>query len=132
MNGMRACIKARDRFSAHVMIGPSPCYVTDGDYESGFSRADCWAARDDGSDYLGWSSNMAPANVGSAEQPEVAVELTNSFCPTDPDIARHFAHVTFSRTTAPTCPSSRLRCAGLGRSTLVGLDETRNEVGRTC
>jgi sigma-B regulation protein RsbQ len=38
---------------------------------------------------------MAPAIMGSADQPELAVELTNSFCRTDPDIARHFARVTF-------------------------------------
>jgi sigma-B regulation protein RsbQ len=94
--GMLAGIAAPDRFKAHVMIGPSPCYVNDGDYVGGFGRADI-----DGlletmeSNYLGWSSNMAPAIMGSPEQPELAVELTNSFCRTDPDIARHFARVTF-------------------------------------
>ncbi len=96
MIGMLAGIDAPDRFRSHIMIGPSPCYVNDGDYVGGFSRADI-----DGlletmeSNYLGWSSNMAPAIMGSAEQPELAVELTNSFCRTDPDIARHFARVTF-------------------------------------
>jgi len=96
MIGMLAGIEAPDRFSTHVMIGPSPCYVNDGDYVGGFTRADI-----DGlletmeSNYLGWSSNMAPAIMGSADQPDLAVELTNSFCRTDPDIARHFARVTF-------------------------------------
>jgi sigma-B regulation protein RsbQ len=96
MIGMLAGIAAPDRFKAHVMIGPSPCYINEGDYVGGFSRADI-----DGlletmeSNYLGWSSNMAPAIMGSPEQPELSVELTNSFCRTDPKIASHFARVTF-------------------------------------
>jgi sigma-B regulation protein RsbQ len=38
---------------------------------------------------------MAPAIMGAPDQPELAVELTNSFCRTDPEIAGHFARVTF-------------------------------------
>jgi sigma-B regulation protein RsbQ len=111
MIGMLAGIAAPDRFKAHVMIGPSPCYVNDGNYIGGFARADIDSLLETmESNYLGWSSNMAPAIMGSAEQPELAVELTNSFCRTDPDIARHFARVTFlsdhrrdvSKLTAPT------------------------------
>ena len=33
--------------------------------------------------------------MGNAERPELGQELTNSFCRTDPDIAGHFARVTF-------------------------------------
>ena len=47
------------------------------------------------SNYLGWSSNMAPAIMGAPDQPELGVELTNSFCRTDPEIAKQFARVTF-------------------------------------
>jgi sigma-B regulation protein RsbQ len=83
-------------FAAHVMVGPSPCYVNDGDYVGGFERADIdslLATLE--SNYLGWSSTMAPAIMGSVEQPELGIELTNSFCRTDPEIAKHFARVTF-------------------------------------
>jgi sigma-B regulation protein RsbQ len=38
---------------------------------------------------------MAPAIMGAPDQPELGQELTNSFCRTDPDIAAHFARVTF-------------------------------------
>jgi sigma-B regulation protein RsbQ len=38
---------------------------------------------------------MAPVMMGNADRPELAAELTNSFCSTDPDIARQFARVTF-------------------------------------
>ncbi|MDY0747653.1 alpha/beta hydrolase [Paucibacter sp. R3-3] len=94
--GMLATIAAPQRFAAHIMVGPSPCYINDDDYLGGFTREDI-----DGllsaleSNYLGWSSSMAPAIMGSPEQPELGVELTNSFCRTDPDIAKHFARVTF-------------------------------------
>ncbi|MDQ2734533.1 MAG: alpha/beta hydrolase [Pseudomonadota bacterium] len=96
MTGMLAGIKAPERIAAHVMIAPSPCYVNDADYVGGFTRADIDSLLETmESNYLGWSSNMAPAIMGAAGQPELAVELTNSFCRTDPDIARHFARVTF-------------------------------------
>jgi sigma-B regulation protein RsbQ len=60
--GMLACIQAPGRIHAQFMVGPSPCYINDGDYLGGFTRADI-----DGllgtleSNYLGWSSTMAPA-----------------------------------------------------------------------
>lgn len=96
MIGMLANIKAPERFAAQVMIGPSPCYLNDGDYVGGFERPDIEALLDTlESNYLGWSSNMAPAIMGAPEQPELAEELTNSFCRTDPEIAKHFARVTF-------------------------------------
>lgn len=96
MIGMLAGVEAPASFAAQVMIGPSPCYLNDGDYHGGFTRADI-----DGllhtldSNYLGWASNMGPAIMGAPGQPELSVELTNSFCRTDPDIAKHFARVTF-------------------------------------
>jgi len=96
MIGLLADIKAHDRFAAQVMVGPSPCYINDGDYVGGFSRNDIDSLLETlESNYLGWSSNMAPAIMGAPDQPELAQELTNSFCRTDPDIAKHFARVTF-------------------------------------
>jgi hypothetical protein len=40
MIGMLAGIEQPDRFAAHVMVGPSPCYINDGEYVGGFSRSD--------------------------------------------------------------------------------------------
>jgi sigma-B regulation protein RsbQ len=78
------------------MVGPSPSYINDGDYVGGFARADIEGLLETlESNYLGWSSNLAPAIMGAPDQPELAVELPNSFCRTDPDIAKHFARVTF-------------------------------------
>jgi sigma-B regulation protein RsbQ len=96
MIGMLANLKMPERFAAQIMIGPSPCYINDGEYVGGFSRADIEGLLDTlDSNYLGWSSNMAPAIMGAPDKPELAVELTNSFCRTDPEIAKQFARVTF-------------------------------------
>jgi sigma-B regulation protein RsbQ len=38
---------------------------------------------------------MAPTIMGAPDRPELGQELTNSFCQTDPEIAKHFARVTF-------------------------------------
>ena len=115
--GMLASIKAPQRFVANVMVGPSPCYINDGDYVGGFSREDIDDLLDtmDGN-YLGWSSNMAPAIMGAPSQPQLGAELTNSFCRTDPEIARHFARATFlsdHRADVPrsTTPTLILQCS---------------------
>jgi len=116
MIGMLANIRQPDKFAAQVMIGPSPCYVNDNGYFGGFERKDI-----DGlletleSNYLGWASTMAPAIMGAPEQPELGVELTNSFCRTDPEIAKHFARVTFlsdNRADVPrlTSPTLLVQC----------------------
>jgi sigma-B regulation protein RsbQ len=96
MIGMLADLKAPEKFAAHVMIGPSPCYINDGDYMGGFTRKDIEGLLETlESNYLGWSSNMAPAIMGAPDKPELGQELTNSFCRTDPEIAKQFARVTF-------------------------------------
>jgi sigma-B regulation protein RsbQ len=82
--------------AAHVMIAPSPCYINDGDYVGGFERSDIDSLLETlEGNYLGWASTMAPTIMGAPGQPELTEELTNSFCRTDPEIARQFARVTF-------------------------------------
>lgn len=96
MIGVLAAIREPDRFDKLVLVGPSPCYVNDGDYVGGFRREDIEELLDSlDSNYLGWSSAMAPVIMGNGDRPELGAELTNSFCRTDPEIARHFARVTF-------------------------------------
>jgi sigma-B regulation protein RsbQ len=96
MIGVLAAKQEPDLFTALVLVGPSPRYINDADYVGGFTRQDIDGLLDSlDSNYLGWSSAMAPAIMGNPERPELGVELTNSFCRTDPDIAAHFARVTF-------------------------------------
>src|SRR3954470_17114128 len=40
MIGLLANIKQPELFAAQVMVGPSPCYINDGDYFGGFGRKD--------------------------------------------------------------------------------------------
>jgi sigma-B regulation protein RsbQ len=96
MIGVLAAAHEPERFARLVLIGPSPRYIDDQDYTGGFTRADIEELLDSmDSNYLGWSSAMAPVIMGNEERPELGEELTNSFCRTDPDIARQFARVTF-------------------------------------
>ncbi|SAK59998.1 alpha/beta hydrolase [Caballeronia glebae] len=96
MIGMLAAIKHPCRFAANVMIAPSPFFINDRPYEGGFTRADIdEMLRTLESNYLGWSSAMAPPIMGAPNGPELGEELTNSFCRTNPEIAKHFARVTF-------------------------------------
>jgi sigma-B regulation protein RsbQ len=83
-------------FDRMVLVGPSPCYINDEEYTGGFGTADIEGLLQTlDSNYLGWSSAMGPAIMGNADRPELAAELSESFCRTDPEIARHFARVTF-------------------------------------
>jgi sigma-B regulation protein RsbQ len=115
--GMLATIAAPERFAAQVMIGPSPCFINDGDYVGGFDRSDIDELLDTmDANYLGWSSNLAPAIMGAPDQPLLAEELTSSFCRNDPEIAGHFAKVTFlsdHRADVPksTTPALILQCS---------------------
>lgn len=96
MIGVLADITVPGLISAHVMVGPSPCYINSEGYQGGFSREDILSLLETlDSNYLGWSSSMAPAIMGAPEQPDLGEELTNSFCRTDPSVARQFARVTF-------------------------------------
>ena len=96
MIGLLAAALEPQRFASLVLIGPSPCYLNVDDYRGGFSREDLEGLLDFmDSNYLGWSRAMAPKIVGNPERPELGEELTNSFCSTDPAIAKHFARVTF-------------------------------------
>jgi sigma-B regulation protein RsbQ len=96
MIGVLAQIRDPGRFSRLVLVGPSPRYVNDTGYVGGFTAEDIEGLLDSlESNYLGWSSQMAPVIMGNPDRAELGEELTASFCRTDPDIARRFARATF-------------------------------------
>jgi sigma-B regulation protein RsbQ len=96
MIGVLAANTEPDRFSRLVLIGPSPRYIDDDGYVGGFAREDITGLLESlESNYLGWSTAMAPVIIGNPDRPELGEELTNSFCRTDPEIAAQFARVTF-------------------------------------
>ena len=117
MIAVLAAVREPALFSRLVLLGPSPCYLNDGDYPGGFERKDIddlLAAMD--SNFFGWSGMMAPVIMGNAERPELAGELNDNFCRTNPAIARHFARVTFlsdsrEALTQLTIPSLIVQCS---------------------
>jgi sigma-B regulation protein RsbQ len=96
MIGVLAAKKAPELFDHLVLIGPSPRYINDGDYVGGFEEAQIEELLEFlDSNYMGWSQTMAPVIMGNPDRPELGQELTNSFCMTDPEIAKRFARTTF-------------------------------------
>jgi sigma-B regulation protein RsbQ len=79
------------------MVGPSPRYIDDEDYVGGFKEHQISELLDFlGENHMGWSAAMAPVIMANEDRPELSEELINSFCRTDPDIAKEFARVTFT------------------------------------
>jgi sigma-B regulation protein RsbQ len=145
MIGALAAAKEPERFAKLVLVGPSPRYINDDSYVGGFTEDDIAGLLDSlESNYLGWSSAMAPVIMGNSDRPELGEELTASFCRSDPEIARQFARVTFlsdnrADLARVSTPSLVLQCASdviapvavgeyvnqaLAESTLVLLDAT--------
>lgn len=114
-----ASVAAPERVARTILVAPSPRYIDDPEtgYVGGFSQADVeglLASMD--SNYFAWAASLAPMVMGNAEEPELAEELSGSFCRTDPDTARDLAHATFlsdHRDLLPrvTVPSLVLQCS---------------------
>ena len=117
MIGLLAAIEEPDYFSRMIMVGPSPSYINDGDYKGGFSRADIEGLLETmEKNYIGWANFLAPNIMGNKDKPHLGQELTDSFCSTDPVIARQFAEATFfsdNRNDLPknSVPSLILQCS---------------------
>lgn len=96
MIGLLAAIQEPRYFEKLIMIGPSPCYINDGQYIGGFERRDIEELLETmEKNYIGWANFLAPAIMANKDRPELGEELTESFCSTDPVIARQFAQATF-------------------------------------
>ncbi|MEO8372985.1 MAG: alpha/beta hydrolase [Candidatus Solibacter sp.] len=94
--GILAAIKRPQAFERLVLVGPSPCYINQDGYVGGFTKSDIEGLLQTlDENHLGWSKAMAPVIMKNSERPELATELAESFCRTDPEIAKHFARVTF-------------------------------------
>ncbi len=117
MIGVLAAIKRPNAFEQLVLVGPSPCYINEGEYVGGLNRSDIDALLQTLDDnHIGWSRTMAPVIMKNQDRPELSSELAESFCRTDPEIAKHFARVTFlsdnrSDLRKVTVPSLVLQCS---------------------
>lgn len=95
--GMLAALASPTRFERLILVGPSPSYINEKpDYVGGFERSDIVSLLDMmDKNYIGWANFLAPAIMANGDRPEFSDELRDSFCSTDPVIARRFAEATF-------------------------------------
>ncbi|MCJ2083514.1 alpha/beta fold hydrolase [Methylobacterium sp. J-090] len=111
MIGVLAAKKAPELFESLVLVCPSPRYLDDDGYVGGFSASQIEELLDFlDTNHMGWSQAMAPAIMGNADRPELGEELTNSFCRTDPNIARRFARTTFLADNRADLAGVKARC----------------------
>jgi len=118
MIAVLAANREPERFERLVLIGPSPRYINDPPgYVGGFDRPDIEGLLEMmDKNYIGWANFLGPAIMKNPDRPELGEELTESFCSTDPQIARRFAEATFfadNRDDLPrvSVPSLILQCS---------------------
>ncbi|HEY1951640.1 MAG TPA: alpha/beta hydrolase [Gemmatimonadaceae bacterium] len=96
MIGVLAANREPSLFANLILVGPSPRYINDSPYVGGFERRDIEELLDTmDKNYIGWANYLAPAIMKNPDRPELSAELSDSFCSTDPVIARRFAEATF-------------------------------------
>ena len=94
--GMMASLETPNLFKSLIMVSPSPSYINEGDYVGGFTQEQITELMDSlDNNHLGWSMTMAPVIMANQNRKELAEELSNSFCRSNPDIAKEFARTTF-------------------------------------
>ncbi|PID21762.1 sigma factor SigB regulation protein RsbQ [Sporosarcina sp. P3] len=95
--GMLAAIQEPNLFEHLIMIGPSPYYLNElPDYYGGFEREDIEGLiQMMNMNYIGWANYLAQVIMKNPERPELAQQLEDNFCSTDPEVAHHFAVATF-------------------------------------
>ena len=94
--GMIASLQKPGLFKSLIMVSPSPSYINDGEYVGGFTKEQITELMDSlDNNHLGWSMTMAPVIMANPERGELAEELSNSFCRSNPEIAKEFARTTF-------------------------------------
>lgn len=118
MIGLLASIQEPALFDRLIMVGPSPYYLNDPpSYAGGFEQSDLEGLIEMmEKNYIGWANFLAPIIMKNPERPELTEELEESFCSTDPIIARNFAKATFfsdNRQDLPkaTVPSLIMQCS---------------------
>ncbi|EMR13975.1 alpha/beta hydrolase fold protein [Methylophaga lonarensis MPL] len=85
------------RIKSLIMVCPSPYFMNEPpDYAGGFEKADLEdliTLMD--SNFIGWANYLSPLVMGHNNPEELVAELSDSFCSTDPVIAKNFARATF-------------------------------------
>jgi sigma-B regulation protein RsbQ len=110
MIGVLAANREPDLFAHLILVGPSPRYLNEAPaYVGGFERSDIEGLLETmDKNYIGWANYLAPAIMKNPDRPELGEELTESFCSTDPVIARRFAEATFFADNRADLPAVRV------------------------
>ncbi len=95
--GLLASIARPELFAKLVLIGPNPCFVNHApEYVGGFEKKDLEGLLDlMDQNYIGWANYLAPVVSAQGESGAITTELSDSFCSTDPQVAKVFARATF-------------------------------------
>lgn len=94
--GVLASIQRPELFRCLVMVGANPCFVNDPPYVGGFEQSDLEGLLElMDQNYLGWAAYLAPVVSAEPAGGSVTGRLSESFCSTDPVVARTFARATF-------------------------------------
>ncbi|MDN4494860.1 alpha/beta fold hydrolase [Ureibacillus aquaedulcis] len=118
MIGLLASIQRPEYFSQLIMIAPSPCYLNDPpEYKGGFEREDLeslLAMME--KNYIGWANAFSINLLNNNRQSDVAKNLEDRFCSTDPLIVNTFARACFFTDSRPhlakaPVPSLILQCS---------------------
>jgi sigma-B regulation protein RsbQ len=97
ITGLLAALKKPDLFRCLIMVSPSPRYIDDPpNYRGGLKKSDVEELLETMErNYIGWANFLAPVVIQRPDRPDLTEELRESFCSTDPVIARRFAQATF-------------------------------------
>lgn len=110
--GLLASIARPALFAKLVLIGPNPCFLNHApEYVGGFEKEDLeglLALMDQ--NYIGWANYLAPVVSAKGESGSVTVELSDSFCSTDPQVAKVFARTTFFSDNRDDLPKVTVPC----------------------
>lgn len=95
--GLLASIQQPHLFTEMVMICPSPCFLNfPPEYIGGFEKEDLEELLNlMDKNYIGWANYLSPLVMGTSNPAVLLGELNDSFCSTDPYIAKIFARATF-------------------------------------
>jgi sigma-B regulation protein RsbQ len=97
MVGLRAALRAPERFAALIMLGASSRYLDDEGYTGGFTERDVeelLAGFDTNRE--AWTDQMARTATAQPHRPDMVEEVKAKFLSAEPSLLRQFARATFS------------------------------------
>lgn len=117
--GLLASIARPELFSKMILVGPNPCFVNHApQYVGGFEKEDLEGLLElMDQNYIGWANYLAPIVSAQGEAGQVTAELTDSFCSTDPHVAKVFARTTFFSDNRADLPKVTVPCLILQHQT---------------